>query len=194
MFSINELCNYDDIKNKISLAKTFSEVTDIYNKYVAQDKNYNNSLENILIKSLVDETKYKKKIEDIEFCDYIKRGDYNLYKLTDDIAQINVLNRINNKSRPATSLRWLTKKCPHCNKEFKNATNDAYVVCGYDVKGYDWKGCKKDWCFQCGKKLCKAWDTDELYNINNRYHGSCCKKFAKKNNMNPEEFCSCNKI
>lgn len=192
MISINELCNYDDIKTKISEATTFEQVNIIYTNYLSLPKPYNNTLENALILSLMDETRYYKKVDDAQFINFLK--NQNISKIdTQDIVQTKILQKhIKLKNMP--SLQWKTKKCPHCEKELKNATNESYVICGYDNKGYDWKGCKKDWCFKCGKKLCKAWDINELYNIQNRYHGKCCKKFAKKNNLNYEDFCVCYKI
>jgi hypothetical protein len=85
------------------------------------------------------------------------------------------------------------KECPHCSSEYVTSDKDKeYVVCGYE-DGYDWRGCRKDWCFKCGKKLCKIWDIDNLYIMFNRYHNNkCCLNHAKKNGFDYEkDYCHC---
>jgi hypothetical protein len=85
------------------------------------------------------------------------------------------------------------KPCPHCNHIRRDNINATYVICGYYRNGYDWIGCENDWCFKCGKKLCKNWDTDVLYVLSNRTHNNkCCKHQADKNN-DPylQSYCFC---
>ena len=77
----------------------------------------------------------------------------------------------------------------------KMPDNTAYVICGYPDanRGYDWKGCCSDWCFSCGKMLCKTWDRDDLNVESNRFHDDeCCKIHAKKNGHSyPKDYCNC---
>jgi len=86
-----------------------------------------------------------------------------------------------------------SKQCPHCNNRNYGSIGSPYVICGYTVRGFDWKGCGKDWCFKCEKKLCKCWNNDSLFNTLNRYHDAkCCKNFASKIGLKyPDDFCMC---
>jgi len=131
-------------------------------------------------------------------------------KRTADLPQRNSLIRIFNSKplRPhivtmkefrhtnKSSDEMVEKSCPHCGKNKIQDKDITYTVCGYDHNGFDWSGCQHDWCFRCGKKLCKSWHIDELFNSNNRYHSEkCCKNWAGKNNENyKENYCQCNKV
>ena len=97
------------------------------------------------------------------------------------------------------------KSCPHCGHNMCMNPDTDYVICGYgnSKQGFDWTGCSKDWCFKCGKMLCKHWDNHHLYLHMNRIHDhECCKKYTIMNNKNlskdspnylnyPEDFCQC---
>ena len=89
----------------------------------------------------------------------------------------------------------ITKNCPHCNHPCNESINMKYVICGYTdtQKGYDLVGCGKDWCFKCGKMLCKSWNTNQLFILDNRTHNKeCCKKHANELNIDYEyNFCMC---
>lgn len=107
----------------------------------------------------------------------------------------------NNKlvfSRKDKSNNIIVKYCPHpnCGKPYRGSNDTKYVICGYDNdnRGYDWIGCQKDWCFSCGKMLCKIWEKHQLYVDCNRIHDSeCCKKHAIDNKKNyPLDYCTCN--
>lgn len=92
----------------------------------------------------------------------------------------------------------LTKQCPHCFKDCVAPIGTEYTICGYTNSrtGYDLVGCGKDWCFKCGKMLCKKWDLYQLFLPTNKHHNNeCCKKHAKDNNrLYPEEYCQCANI
>ena len=87
------------------------------------------------------------------------------------------------------------RKCPHCFKEYIMSIDTNYLICGYTdtTKGYDWSGCGRDWCFQCGKKLCKVWNVHNLFQSSNRIHDDiCCLEHSKKNGLQyPNVYCSC---
>lgn len=136
---------------------------------------------------------------------------------TNDEAQLNTLNRIikyknemNSKFDPIDlllsdesdlsdefnlygNLRKIYKPCPHCNKLFIGTKKTNYLICGFTDKGFDWKGCGKDWCFVCGKKLCKSWNINQLFNIDNRCHNDkCCKSYAHKlTESYKKNYCQC---
>jgi len=121
-------------------------------------------------------------------------------KSNDDIYK-RTLNRIaKQKRQPRVDIKRIVqqgsyKTCPHC-ENVMCAKNDAnYVICGYnDTKlGYDWRGCGCDWCFKCGKMLCKKWHTDSLHCVINRIHtAECCKKHAIENDGTyPDDYCQC---
>lgn len=90
----------------------------------------------------------------------------------------------------------ITKNCPHCSKPYTGNNETTYVICGYhDTQyGYDWKGCGNDWCFSCGKMLCKSWDENKLFVEPNRIHnGECCKRHAQTHKkIYMEDYCHCN--
>jgi hypothetical protein len=89
----------------------------------------------------------------------------------------------------------MTKNCPHCDKECTINEKTDYIICGYqDTKsGFDWFGCGKDWCFECGKMLCKSWSGNDLCSEYNRLHDSkCCKEHALQNKCNyHDDYCQC---
>ena len=89
----------------------------------------------------------------------------------------------------------ITKNCPHCNNERKDKFDAVYVICGYkNVRGYDNNGCRKDWCFRCGKKLCKNWIDHSLFVKANCVHNkTCCVQYAFENSLNyNKDMCQCN--
>ncbi len=128
------------------------------------------------------------------------------YKTTDKI-QINTIIKIANskESKPnylslndiklKNKNKILKKKCPHCSHENIINEYDDYIICGYNNlhDGYDWEGCGKDWCFKCGKKLCKKWNEDDLFIEKNRFHNNeCCLIHSKKNELNYyNDYCHC---
>jgi len=120
---------------------------------------------------------------------------YNMNNLrkTDDDAQFKTLLRLSKITKEKNILLDLiTKKCPHCGSLFNGTSDTKYVICGYNEGGYDWLGCKKDWCFKCGKKLCKSWDDDILYEERNRIHNKdCCLRFAIEHKIDVCEMCQC---
>ena len=86
----------------------------------------------------------------------------------------------------------IIKSCPHCKKKFVGSNKTNYVICGYNYNGYDWKGCGRDWCFKCCKKLCKSWNHDLLYILYNRFHDhQCCKKYALYHQESYDQYCVC---
>lgn len=131
------------------------------------------------------------------FDDCIKVLD-DVRHILDDKAQINTLMRIiSNKPHKiivnTDSPKIISKNCPHCGIKTSGTNIVDYQICGYSVKGFDWKGCGKDFCMNCGKKLCKSWNNDYLFNKLNRCHDAkCCKNYALKNNFKyPDDFCMC---
>lgn len=94
--------------------------------------------------------------------------------------------------------RNISKKCPHCKHILNMPDNTDYVICGYHntSQGYDWNGCGKDWCFHCGKMLCKRWESNALHLQMNRTHDdACCSKHAMDNGYKyPDDYCQCNNI
>lgn len=98
-------------------------------------------------------------------------------------------------SRQKEEIKLISKKCPHCQHTITMPDHTDYVICGYhdNVHGYDWKGCGRDWCFQCEKILCKKWESDMLMMEENKTHCSdCCSKHSILNNHNyPDDYCQC---
>lgn len=86
----------------------------------------------------------------------------------------------------------IEKKCPHCNNIKIGTMETSYVICGHG-NGEKIFGCGKDWCFICGKKLCKEWGKNSLHLLENRNHNSyCCYKYCEKNKKKYSDYCKCN--
>lgn len=147
-----------------------------------------------------------KQIEFNKFIEYLDLLDNCTYKneaqkivnlalnYTEDDAQISTLRRILNDKISNMNVKYNEKNiCPHCSKKNFINNSDDYMICGYSHKGYDWNGCGKDWCNNCGKKLCKQWGADSLFNKLNRVHTiKCCKKHAEKMGADYlTEYCQC---
>lgn len=163
------------------------------------EKELLHSLDNVPIKRMeLDKLIiYIKVLEVIYYYDDAEQILKDIVEHTDDIAQINTLKKIIKnkpiKQQKESSIVVISRSCPHCGQKTYGNDNVPYIVCGYNIKGFDWKGCGRDWCFKCGKKLCKNWNINSLFNKLNRYHDSkCCKKHAIKMGFAyPDEFCMC---
>lgn len=202
---------FREFRQKIKYLKNLNEIVSLYNKYIEIT---NDIAERQLIKSVLFNIKTHKIIDPFKFMiniDMLERVDnYNdareiydeLIKNTDDKAQLKTLLRLiknkpslNNVEKSKENGLRIIKNCPHCKKPCIASPNQEYIVCGYNDthNGYDWIGCGKDWCFRCGKKLCKNWNNDSLFNPQNRYHDKkCCRKDAEKNGLNyTNDYCQC---
>lgn len=127
----------------------------------------------------------------------------NLSSRSNDPIYLRALERIVSRKRNIKigynerliNKKIISKECPHCGESMKMSDDTVYVICGYpdEHRGYDWKGCCCDWCFSCGKMLCKTWDRDDLNVERNRIHDDiCCKTHAKKNGYTyPKNYCNC---
>jgi hypothetical protein len=149
-------------------------------------------------------------LDDLHNLKYKEDVMENLYKLgnkTTDINQINSIIKIGNTKQEKYSNiitnnikeknKWFNIKqnCPHCNITCKIDFESDYAICGYnDTRiGYNWEGCGRDWCTKCGKKLCKKWNENNLFIIENRFHDNeCCLKYCKLlGNNYLLDFCQC---
>ncbi len=205
----------NEFNKKLKNTKLHSEAVILCNDYIAKTSDV---IECKLMESLIDKNNYKKKmrrnefnkfisdIQKIEFREDAEDTIKNIYDYTEDQAQINTIERIINKKPLKPNVislqdirdnyekpKLISKNCPHCGMEKLERSDYDYVICGYGSKGFDWHGCGFDWCFTCGKKLCKCWNVNHLYNVKNRYHnGKCCKSHAIKTcAAYPEEYCQC---
>ena len=200
---------FDEYKEKIINAIDSEDANSIIN--IAGNMTID-SIEIKLLMSLLHNERYNKKmdirkfilyttvLENIQYYDDANIIIEDIELIISDIAQINAFKRII-KYKPKqlnddNKYNKILKECPHCKKAYNGLATTKYVICGYthqSNRGFDWKGCGKDWCFTCGKKLCKSWDINILYNQNNRHHdGKCCKNTAIKNNENYLiDYCQC---
>ncbi|ARF10303.1 hypothetical protein Hokovirus_1_182 [Hokovirus HKV1] len=118
---------------------------------------------------------------------------YNIKNAKLDQIQINTLDRIfktkNIEINFSNDIHKLVKCCPHCNYPTYGLATTKKIICDYN------NGCGNDWCFDCGKKLCKNWSKNSLYNPNNNFHNNgCCKLAAKKSGEDYyENYCLCYK-
>jgi hypothetical protein len=169
-----------------------------------------NNIEQQLLNSLVcdntycpemDLDKFKIYLDIFESMKYKDDAEKIMHDLMDkgNLPQINTIKRIiekkpirNNTQKDEPNLMEI-KLCPHCKNKNIGYSNTTYAICGYSEKGFDWKGCGKDWCFKCGKKLCKSWNLDLLFNKLNRFHNNkCCKAYASSHgDLYPDNYCQC---
>jgi len=203
-----------EFRSKLETIKNYDELIKTYN--VAKKQTKNND-EQILLKSYINKDRYSRAMSIDKFMfhvDIINAVEYredamkilNDIELNyDDAAQLNTLKKlVEQKSRKSSNdiekieddnrkELYFMKYCPHCEKKNVCLLGTSYIICGYSEKGYDWIGCGRDWCFKCGKKLCKHWNTDQLFNKLNRYHNNkCCRSYATKvNDKYPQNYCSC---
>lgn len=121
-----------------------------------------------------------------------KTSDDVFKKIIERLAHRKHYKKIETKKEINTNI---SKKCPHCQHIVNMPEATQYVICGYHnpIIGYDWNGCGRDWCFQCGKMLCKKWETDSLHLQMNRQHDEeCCLKHAYTNGYKyPDNYCQC---
>ncbi|CAH6421301.1 Hypothetical protein KVN_LOCUS216 [uncultured virus] len=208
---------FNEFYQKIYKLEKYEDVITLYDQIVVKT---DNEIEKKLIFSLIDKRKYEKRIEFEKFKMYLDIFENIKYYhdaiellkefslLTNDKAQLNtlekliskkplnennILNLLKNDVIPDDNYKKIMKNCPHCDNIIFEFENMDYIICGYSNKGFDWKGCGYDWCFKCGKKLCKNWNLNELFNKFNRFHNNkCCKMHANKiGNKYPTEYCQC---
>lgn len=164
---------------------------EIIKNIIRSKKNDNNYLDFRKLNEIINE------LVKIQYRDNVYNYMNNIRNIT-DLAQLNVITRIADmKERRKIDFKknMISKKCPHCGHIMTMPSNTKYVVCGFTTEddGYDWKGCQHDWCFKCGKKLCKTWGNDELNIPENRVHNiECCKNVAILNNEDyNDKYCQC---
>lgn len=172
-FFVNK-CPKEDIEIITSINNSYCPI-DVYSML-----NIKNFLEN------VQNYKYREELEDI-------LNGTSFDKIQQSITE-SILN--SKPPKPIQCKKILLKKCPHCNYPSSAPEDTSYIVCGVDVRGkvgLDYNGCLKDWCFKCGKKLCKDWNNDYLFvEMNRRHNEKCCRTHAKKNGFKyPDDYCMC---
>lgn len=156
----------------------------------------------------IDYSLLKEIIRDLNNCKYREEAYAHIPQLmakTTNLAQIKTFTRIANskplkpqyisiKEIKSNTQANIFKPCPHCGHSCQAPKFTEYIICGYRDNGYDWEGCGKDWCFKCGKILCKSWDNDMLFIEENRSHDmECCKHHAHSHNkVYPDDYCQCN--
>jgi len=202
---------YNNFKHLILGCKTKEDALHFLNKHKLDSTKYN------FILSIIDGKKYHNVFDNLTVIKYINeliecKNNAEIYlllhkliNLTNDPAQIKTFTRVanyNSNSKSKYSLlssdivlkKLLTKLCPHCYHEHSASSNTVYVICGYNGLTYDGKGCGCDWCFKCGKMLCKNWTKNNLHIPSNRFHDfKCCKSHSLINNKSyPLSYCDCN--
>lgn len=200
----------NNYKDQILMAKTYDDAVKIYNE-AKLDKEMNIAEINLL-NGLLNKNRYEKKMEFDKFILYLNiikniyyyDDAYKIFKdlsnFTNEKSQISTIRRILGKKpckifneETDVGNNVMTKKCPHCGKLATHVSATQYVICGYTNNMFNWEYCGNDWCFQCGKKLCKNWTVNTLFNKYNRYHnGKCCKQYAAKiEDKYPNNYCDC---
>lgn len=204
---MNENQYFDKFYEKALCAKEYKELQCLYKIF---EKSVTNPFELKMIKSLMQKDKFIEKIQFSKFCLYVNKLNIKfdmeliseMKTLTKDTAQLNTINKIikknEDKIHDTKEYNFYRKKikrnCPHCDKVCVEYNDIPYIICGYSSnRGFDWKGCSNDWCFLCGKKLCKSWDMDRLYSKTNRFHDErCCKSHSFKTRTNYlTDYCQC---
>lgn len=191
---------------------------DILDKNIIKIKDYINTkkLENLfkdkqIYKYINDCVNDSNKCIDYKNIEYNTNEEYNIYKkliryIDEKINEYDKMNKEDDEEDEIennddeikiledyikiTENNKLHKICPHCNKENPNAL--IYNICGFK-NILEELGCYNDWCGKCGKKMCKEWHRNSLFNETHRAHfNGCCKKYAEENKLNIDEYCECN--
>ena len=120
---------------------------------------------------------------------------------TSDISQIKTLQRIiNMKKHKITSSDYNRVQqtfpyinCPFCSHSVYKTNDTSYVVCGFDIIGFDDIGCRNESCFTCNLKFCNKWTIMDHPPTEHVMHDDvCCAEHAKTNNyIYPNEYCMC---
>lgn len=191
---------YPNLKSMIvsvTNGKKYKDNIDINTKQVLMN-NINNCttrdealdmISNVLNRSTDDV--YIKTMERLAHKKYYRNSEYQVNTSRNSFGNTskNTTNNINKN---------INKKCPHCNFGVTMPENTYYIICGYHntITGFNWDGCGRDWCFHCGKMLCKHWITNSLNIYMNRTHDNiCCSNHAVENGYNyPEDYCQCNNM
>ena len=195
----NGLNNINDINRLTNLLNLSIEEKNIIT-------NYYNTLYLPKVISIDEFEKILISLNKLKYQEDILENIYKLSLLTNDKSQINSLYRLallkENKLKyfnptdvkTKTKNFGLNKKCPHCSHENIISPFTSYAICGYNniQEGYDWQGCGRDWCADCGKKLCKKWNENYLFLEENRNHNSeCCETHAKITGSEYIDYCQC---
>ena len=210
MSSILDNKKYKEYRLLINSVTSNDDIEYIYNLYSKQIKNpyikylmksYTNSFYNNYSIGIREFMNILDKFKDFKYRDDARDLIRTIFKRTINETQRNTIIRIIGRLPPKTiavtkiSGKKTHKKCPHCQKFTESTIDSTYVICGYTERGFDLDGCGKDWCFRCGKKLCKSWYVHELFIHDNRYHNDkCCKLAAYRNNENRKMYCRCKNI
>lgn len=170
-------------------------------------KRYDTVLDFKTLKStleLINECQYREDADDIsdtnakKTCDIVQIRSFTRISRNKPNRPINLDKKVQSITKIDKPIELVMKHCPHCNHKCTTNFDASYVICGnIDPKGgFDWKGCNKDWCFTCGKMLCKNWYNHDLFVEMNRFHDSeCCKIHAKENDKTfPDDYCMCSNI
>jgi hypothetical protein len=186
----------------------YADVTYLYN-----NTHIPNEFEQKLVDSLISQERYKKKIPTDKFMvclDTVSNIKFKedaallfeeITELTEDKSQLNAIKRIIAKKPHSYNKNvqhlhkpvMVVKECPYCGRNKTDLSTADYVICGYTNRGFDWEGCGHDWCFQCGRKLCKCFNQNQLFLKMNQYHDDrCCKLHSQKTEGGyPEDYCQC---
>lgn len=204
---------YNEFKNILSGCRTYLDAMyfgDLYGKRNPEMKD--------IINSMINGKRYDNIMDSQTMIDFMGSINKCIYqddteKFLDiasskqfDNAQSKSLKRIANSKQIRNisfkqikpniiKLNMLSRECPHCQHICIAEPKTKYIICGYSdtKKGFDLEGCGKDWCFKCGKILCKSWNENKLFNESNRTHNSiCCKEHSiLHNKIYPNDYCMC---
>lgn len=171
------------------------------NKYPQYEQLINSFIDGYSYFDNIDIISKQEIINDINNCEDRHKAydiiEKNASKSNDKIFTDCIEKIANNKSYKNEEPKDIFKYCPHCDHKINAPKDTTYIICGYHDSniGYDQKGCGKDFCFSCGKKLCKNWFQDDLHNELNRVHDdSCCVIKAIENDENYSNYCQCSEI
>lgn len=200
-----ERIKYERIKNILSGINNCNDAIRMI-KYLKEDENeiVNNLVRSMKFNSeILSYNEINERIKEIDNIKYEDEYEKYLNEMKEiininDIVQLNVINRLGNSKiiRKNKTGNPYEKSCPHCGHLMVGTSETEYVICGIknEIEGYDGIGCLRDWCFKCGKKLCKSWGDDNLRDERNREHndGKCCKIYSILMKENYEkEYCHC---
>lgn len=212
----NDLTNkiYNELRVILSGCKHISDATEIAIMYKSRYPEYEKLITGLINGKVYENTMSIKNIHSVLIDISLQTYKEDVLDLIDNICDGRIISEPQKRSflrlsklkilKPIskvidiakkTKVEYEKKECPHCGHICVAPKGTEYIICGYTDphKGYDMKGCGRDWCFSCGKILCKTWDKNTLFLESNRYHdGDCCMDHAKKHGkMYNKDYCHC---
>lgn len=164
---------YDDFKEILSGCNTLTDANFFAKHYIQYNPEMNNIIRSTIngkqFENTPDMLTVVKLIKSVAKCKYreeameiINSNVTEENKIIYDVLTRLICNKPMKymKDYQSQKVIWddekIIKKCPYCKLSHQGTENTSVVVCGIDSDlNKDSRGCGKEWCFLCNKKIIK---------------------------------------